>query len=295
MKSEQQSVWDGYAAVLNAQSDYRVLRRLVPRAVINPPNGTPTRSGLFVDVETTGLDSSRDEIIELAMVPFTFGMNGLVYEVKRPLRQLSAPSQALTPEITQLTGLSSCDLAGREIDLFEVSKVVNRADLIVAHNARFDRPFLERLTPVFKDKPWACSMTQIDWRAMGFESTKLEYLGMKSGFFFDGHRAVVDCFAGIELLATAYANTTGLKLMLTNALVTSWRIIVTGSPFDANTILRERGYRWNSGENGRKRGWEIEVDEDRKQGELALLHSAPFKRATISVDRNTPFERFSDR
>jgi len=288
-------VWDGYAAVLNAQSDYRVLRRLVPRAVINPPDGTPTRSGLFVDVETTGLDSSRDEIIELAMVPFTFGMNGLVYEVKRPLRQLSAPSRALTPEITQLTGLSSHDLAGREIDLFEVSKVVNRADLIVAHNARFDRPFLERLSPVFKDKPWACSMTQIDWRAMGFESTKLEYLGLKSGFFFDGHRAVIDCFAGIELLTTTYASTTGLKLMLTNALVSSWRIIVTGSPFDANAILRERGYRWNSGENGRKRGWEIEVDEERKQGELALLHSAPFKRATISVDRNTPFERFSDR
>ena len=39
-------------------------------------------------------------------------------------------------------------------------------------------------TLVFATKPWACSMTQIDWSSEGFEGTKLAYLACAAGFFF---------------------------------------------------------------------------------------------------------------
>lgn len=52
---------------LKASGDYRVLRRLGPRPTRAAAPGAVTRLGLFVDVETTGLDRARDEIIELAM------------------------------------------------------------------------------------------------------------------------------------------------------------------------------------------------------------------------------------
>jgi hypothetical protein len=48
-----------------------VLRKLQPRDRVAAPGGAPTRTGLFVDVETTGLEPTRCEIIELAMVPST--------------------------------------------------------------------------------------------------------------------------------------------------------------------------------------------------------------------------------
>lgn len=38
-----------------------MLRRLAPLARREPPAGVQTRQGLFVDTETTGLDSVRDE------------------------------------------------------------------------------------------------------------------------------------------------------------------------------------------------------------------------------------------
>jgi DNA polymerase-3 subunit epsilon len=34
------------------------------------------RRGLFVDVETTGLDAGKDTVIELAMVPFGYRADG---------------------------------------------------------------------------------------------------------------------------------------------------------------------------------------------------------------------------
>jgi DNA polymerase-3 subunit epsilon len=56
---------------LEASQRFRVLRRLEPRSPRPVPEGVKTRQGLYVDVETTGLEPARQEIIELAMAPFT--------------------------------------------------------------------------------------------------------------------------------------------------------------------------------------------------------------------------------
>jgi DNA polymerase-3 subunit epsilon len=56
------------AAILEESPDYRVLRRLVPRT--EPSNGQPARIGILLDVETTGLDTAKHEVIELGMVRF---------------------------------------------------------------------------------------------------------------------------------------------------------------------------------------------------------------------------------
>ena len=70
------------AQTLEVTGDYRIIRRLKPRPRTIPPPGTQVRLGLMVDVETTGLDPRRDEIIELAMTPFTYGLDGAVFSVE---------------------------------------------------------------------------------------------------------------------------------------------------------------------------------------------------------------------
>mgnify|MGYP001396269071 FL=1 len=49
------------AHLLCASGDYRVQRRLSPRSTVTPPDGTPTKSALVIDVETTGLDLEKDD------------------------------------------------------------------------------------------------------------------------------------------------------------------------------------------------------------------------------------------
>ena len=122
--------------------DTRTLQALVLEDHPHTAAAGPRRRGLFVDVETTGFDPERDAVIELAMLPFLYTLEGLVTEVlrneARSWRQ--DPGAPLPTEITQLTDLTDEDLAGQQIDTAAADDLVARSDLVIAHNAAFDRP-----------------------------------------------------------------------------------------------------------------------------------------------------------
>jgi DNA polymerase-3 subunit epsilon len=192
---------EAMADALAASGQYRIQRRLRPRPRVDVPAGTELKQALFVDVETTGLDHRTDEIIELAMVSFTYGPNGRIYDVKEPFQRFNQPSKPISAEITKLTGITDEMVAGHTLNPAEVEAFAQDAVLVIAHNAGFDRRFMECLAPGFALKGWACSQSQIDWAGEGIEGTRLSYLVAGAGFFYDKHRAVNDCLAAIELLA----------------------------------------------------------------------------------------------
>lgn len=289
---------EAMAAALETSGRYRVLRRLEPRAAVSPPEGARSRLGLLVDVETTGLDPGRDEIIELAMVPFSYGLTGEIYSVGEPFQELRQPSVPIPPEITAITGIDDAMVAGRSIDPGEVAHFAAPAALVVAHNAAFDRRFLERFCDVFTTKPWACSMSQVDWAAEGYEGVKLSYLASGAGFFYERHRATHDCLAAIELLAMPLprSGASGLVQLLERARTPSWRIWAENSPFDLKDILKARGYRWNGDDNGLPRAWYIDVGDSQKDAELTFLQSEIYQRdVELLVRRIDAYDRFSDR
>lgn len=286
------------AALLEASQDYRVLRRLQPRAPLTGVPEKDTRLGLFVDVETTGLDPSKDEIIELAMLPFRYSIDGIIVDVGEPFNRLREPSAPIPPTITALTGITHAMVAGQRIDPEEVAQFAHSAAVVIAHNAAFDRKFLERFCPTFSFKPWACSMSEIDWAAEGFEGTKLAYLAVGCGFFYDRHRAANDCLAAVELLSRALpkSGVNTLSQLLARARQPTWRIWAIGSPFEFKDQLKARGYRWNGEENGRPRAWYIDVADEQKEPELVFLKSDIYQHdIDLTPSRITAYERFSER
>jgi DNA polymerase-3 subunit epsilon len=289
---------EAIAARLEASGGYRVLRKLAPRPSAAAPEGAKLRTGLFVDVETTGLDPARCEIIELAMVPFTYDLDGRIFEVGAAFNQLREPSEPIPREITSITGITNDMVTGQHIDVAEVAAFAAPAAIVIAHNAAFDRRVLERFSEAFRTKPWACSMSQVNWAEEGFEGVKLAYLAAGAGFFYDKHRAVHDCLAAVELLSRPLPQSGHLALrrLLDEARTPSWRIWAQNSPYDLKDALKARGYRWNGEGTGAPRAWYVDVGEDAREAELAFLRAEIYcGEVDLLVRRIDAHDRFSER
>lgn len=288
---------DQIAVRLEASGRFKVLRKLVPRQATPSPPGCKSRIGIILDCETTGLDPHNAEIIELGMLKFRYSHDDEILGVSETFQAFNEPAEPIPPSITALTGITDQMVAGQKIDPDVVHAFAADANVIIAHNAAFDRNFAERSWPIFEDKPWACSMTQLDWRQHGFMGLKLVYLLAGVGQFYEGHRALDDCCATLEILS--HRLTAGRPALATllararRAMVTIW---AENSPYDLKDALKARGYRWNDGSNGQPRSWYIDVDEERHDVELAFLKTEIYRRdADIRWRISSAMERFSDR
>ena len=139
----------------SAASETRTLHALAFPARLPDPGVAERRRGLYVDCETTGFSPEHDAVIELALLPFTYTLAGTVVEVLHDEAQAhrNDPGRPLPAEITHLTGLTDDDVRGEVIDVEAASALIERSGLIVAHNARFDRPFVERVLPAARAGP----------------------------------------------------------------------------------------------------------------------------------------------
>jgi len=286
---------EALAGYLESTGNYRVLRRLQPRAVVDRPRPDFPRQGVILDTETTGLDHRTDEIIEIGVITFTFDDNGAIGDVTGIYGGLRQPAIAIPEEITRLTGITDEMVAGQSIDMARLTSLIADADLIVAHNAGFDRPFCEAFSPIFRNKAWACSVSEIDWRVRGFEGNKLGYLIGQSGYFHDGHRAVDDCFALLEVLEQTRPGQSSRPFAeLREASQRSRvRIYAENSPFDMKDQLKKRGYRWSDGSDGRPKSWWVELPEEKLEEELRFLRTEIYRwDADPTVKYLTAFDRF---
>ncbi len=288
------------AALLESTGDYRVLRRLRPVRQYHPPDDTPTRTAIALDVETTGLDAARDAIIQLALVPFEYSPDaGTIYTVADPLTFLEDPGRPIPADVTALTGITNEMVAGKRIDEAAVSVALAPVSLVIAHNARFDRGFMERRMPFFREKPWACSQQEVPWRGAGSRSGALEFLLMKQcGLFYGAHQADNDCLALIHLLATPLeGGELPLRLLLASARQKSVRIWAEGAPIAFKDALKSRRYRWNNGDDGRPRAWYRELPAGERDGELSWLRESVYggQSRELRVDVVDAKSRYSDR
>ncbi|PUE14340.1 DNA polymerase III subunit epsilon [Limnohabitans sp. WS1] len=251
---------EAMAQALAQHPDFRVLRRLVPCADYGGLHGQATQRVIVLDTETTGLDSKGEKIIELAMLSVLMDVaTGLPVGPVTVYESFEDPGKPIPPAIQDITGIDDTMVKGWRIDDAAVGAMVEQADLIVAHNAGFDRPFVEARFPVFARKAWACSFLGIDWKKEGSGSAKLEFLAAERGWFYDAHRAQVDCHALLLVLASPLGDgLTGLSRLLAGARQTRYKLRATGAPFEAKDKLKARGYRWD----GEGRVWWCSVGSD---------------------------------
>lgn len=151
------------------QANFRVIRPLEIRSEYctdQPPEKLITVA--ILDTETTGTNQSLDKIIELGMVfvevcPVT----GKAYGVTHVFNELEYPGMPIPPESSRVHHITDDMVAGKRINDAEVEALLAKVALVVAHNAGFDRVFVEERFPAFATKAWACSFRQIPWSDEG--------------------------------------------------------------------------------------------------------------------------------
>jgi DNA polymerase-3 subunit epsilon len=136
---------------------------------------------------------------------------------------------------------------------------------------------------VFCNKAWACSNAEIEWSARGFEGTKLGYLAGQAGYFHEGHCAVDDCFALLEVLDRKVEGDylSPFAELYRASQQSRVHIFAENSPYDFKGHLKARGYRWSDGSEGRPKSWWIEVDEAILADELNYLRTEIYCRPEV--------------
>jgi DNA polymerase-3 subunit epsilon len=244
------------AQALGAHPDYRIVRRLDLNGYLTP--GIEGVRLALVDTETTGTDATADAIIELGILVVTVDpATGQIGEVVDRYNELEDPGFPIPPASTEIHGITDTMVAGKAFDDAAIKAMLDSATLVVAHNAKFDRAFLEKRFPFMLDTPFACSMQDITWKKEGFGSQALEYLAYRRGFFYEGHRAINDCEALLAVLARPLpvSGRMPCELLFEKAAEPEFVIHAVKAPFETKDILKARGFFWS----GDERVWKVSV------------------------------------
>jgi DNA polymerase-3 subunit epsilon len=285
--------------VLSEDDNYRVLTRVPESFSIQSETSEKRFKAAIIDLETTGLDSSTDEIIEIGTLVVDFTATDGLVEVTFTDNQLQEPSKPISAEITAITGITNEDVAGQSINWPYLVEALTDVDLVICHNARFDRQFLERQTPaevsaLFQKKAFGCSASDINWRGLGYEGAKLEYLNLKMGYFYDGHRALVDCWATLNIL---YQATEAFEQLKAAVRKKQRLICAINSDFDKKDLLKARGYRWSDGSKDLPKCWYTVVEEVDAEEELNYLNETIYEGRNLHLPQQVvnAFNRYSGR
>lgn len=194
---------------------------------------------LILDTETTGLEPSRAQCIELGAVLFHVPSRSVLSQVSFLMPAQRNPAQHVNGIAPQITQLSQPWQAG--LTCFEA--MLEAADAVLAHNVAFDRQWfgIDPLPPIHK--PWICSMEDIHWPSERHlrPNPSVRDLALAYGVpVWAAHRALTDC----TYLVQVFERCTELEALL-QAAMEPRQLFRANLPYAERHRAKEAGFRWN--------------------------------------------------
>ena len=166
---------------------------------------------MLFDTETTGLNFSRDEIIEFAAVVVERHNGEIVVTQEYDELITLSPGSTVPPEIERLTGISNQDILDRGIPkeqlCRDIAQMIAGNTLMLAYNAHFDLSFLFYLLlrdgdpTILKGKDKLDLLTVYkDRHSYPHKLCNAIEVYNLSGKVVNSHRAVDDVLATVEVM-----------------------------------------------------------------------------------------------
>ncbi|NDF62581.1 MAG: 3'-5' exonuclease, partial [Synechococcaceae bacterium WBB_3_034] len=199
---------------------------------------------LILDTETTGLDPAHHHCIEVGAVLFDLPHRAVLSQVSFLLPCARNDAEAINGIAADVSRLPQPWSAG--LACFEA--LLESADVVVAHNAAFDRQWFGHgpLPPV--DKPWLCSMEDLRWPAdrQLRPNPSVRDLALAYGVpVWAAHRALTDCI----YLAQVFERCAELEQLVAEGLEPR-RLYRARVSYEERHRAREAGFRWNDPVSG---------------------------------------------
>ena len=218
----------------------------LPSFPSSTPQGLPPcpERLLIVDTETTGLSPAKGRCIEVGAVLFHVPSRAVLSQLSFLLPCSSNPAERVNGIAAAVTRLEQ----PRDQFLACLEAMAAAADVLVAHNAAFDRQWFgrEELPPL--QRPWLCSMEDIRWPAERHlrATPSVRDLALAYGVpVWAAHRALTDCI----YIAQVFEREAQLEALLQQALLPR-KLYRARLPYDQRHLAKEAGFRWNEGVQG---------------------------------------------
>lgn len=197
---------------------------------------------LIFDTETTGLDPTRDHVIEVGCILFSVEHASPLLSYSSLIRRDGQPAES-----ERINGIPSAILktAPEESRVWaRVEGLSKGVGAILAHQAEFDR----NMSPprVFGGTPWICTQDDLAWpHASGSKSLIATALAHGVGVA-SAHRALADCDLIARLLMRVHELGINLDAFLARGLRPKGKFRVAATGFDAarNAIAKANGFRF---------------------------------------------------
>ncbi len=203
-----------------------------------PPRLVPERV-LLLDTETTALSPQTGQCIEVGAILFHVPSRSVLQQVSFLLPCTSNPAESVNGIPAALTRLEQP--WRQALACFEA--MVAASDVLVAHNAAFDRQWFGHGELPALTRPWICTMEDVPWPADRHlrATPSVRDLALAYGIpVWACHRALTDSI----YLAEVFARCDDLEQLLVAALEprTLYRACLS---YGERHLAKEAGFRWN--------------------------------------------------
>ena len=245
---EQPSLWQQSDLLSLVSATPALSRAEQPKQVVarepSPSNRDPQpRSApinlLILDTETTGLEPVSAQCIEVGAVLFHVPSRSVLSQVSFLLPAPANPAEHVNGIAAEVTRLSQPWQAGLQHFL----ALLAGADAVLAHNAAFDAKWFGLGPLPAIDKPWICSMDDIEWPPERHLRTapSVRDLALAYGVpVWAAHRALTDCTYLVQVLERC----DNLEDLL-NAAMEPKLLYRANLPYAERHKAKQAGFRWN--------------------------------------------------
>lgn len=182
-----------------------------------------------VDCETTGL-KENDEPISIGVLTGLVEPAGVGVIIDSWYGEQS-PSVPMSATAEMVHGVAPSQLTGKQFNVTELQNILNHAEVVISHNARFDARMIGKVLPDIVSKNWRCSLKQT--HCAEFEKKSLDHICAHFSIKRPHpHNALWDCEALLEALNHRTGSTLRSRTYLQRTLAApQWPVFLRKDPF----------------------------------------------------------------